>query len=77
MKTGFDTGKKIFKVHLDGYNFMPYFKGEAKQGPRDQGGNLNALRWNDWKLSFEVVDDVPRPQRGISRLARGRFRPGP
>jgi arylsulfatase A-like enzyme len=58
MKTGFDTGKKIFKVHLDGYNFMPYFTGEAKQGPRDviyyfdQGGNLNALRWNDWKLSF-------------------------
>jgi arylsulfatase len=58
MKTGFDTGKKVFKVHLDGFNFMPYFKGEAKQGPRDvihyfdQGGNLNALRWNDWKLSF-------------------------
>jgi arylsulfatase A-like enzyme len=58
MKTGFNTGKKTFKVHLDGYNFMPYFKGEVAQSPRDsiyyfdQGGNLNAIRWNDWKLSF-------------------------
>jgi arylsulfatase len=58
MKTGFDASKKTFKVHLDGFNFMPYFKGELKQAPRDviyyfdQSGNLNALRWNDWKLSF-------------------------
>jgi arylsulfatase len=22
----------------------------------DQGGNLNAIRWNDWKLSFAVQD---------------------
>jgi arylsulfatase len=39
-------------------NFMPYFQGKEKKGPRDsimyfdQGGNLNAIRWNDWKLSF-------------------------
>jgi arylsulfatase A-like enzyme len=58
MKTGFTAGGKTFKVHLDGYNFMPFFKGEAKESPRDsiyyfdQGGNLNAIRWNDWKLSF-------------------------
>jgi len=58
MKTGFAAGGKTFKVHLDGYNFMPFFKGETNQSPRDaiyyfdQGGNLNALRWNDWKLSF-------------------------
>ena len=58
MKAGFQAGGKTFKVHLDGYNFLPYFKGEAKQGPRDviyyfdQGGNLNAVRWNDWKVSF-------------------------
>jgi arylsulfatase len=58
MKKGFQAGGKTFKVHLDGFNFLPYFKGEAKQGPRDviyyfdQGGNLNALRWNDWKVSF-------------------------
>ena len=61
MKTGFAAGGKTFKVHLDGYNFMPFFKGEAKDPPRDsiyyfdQGGNLNAIRWNDWKLSFATT----------------------
>jgi len=33
MKAGFNAGKKTFKVHLDGYNFMPFFKGDEKQGP--------------------------------------------
>jgi len=53
---------KQFKVHLDGYNFLPYFRGQAKQGPRDsiyyfdQAGNLNAVRWNDWKVSFAVQE---------------------
>jgi arylsulfatase A-like enzyme len=62
MKTGFaGANGKTFKVHLDGYNFLPYFKGEEKQSPRDsiyyfdQGGNLNAIRWNDWKLSFATT----------------------
>ncbi|QIO31795.1 arylsulfatase [Bradyrhizobium sp. 1(2017)] len=58
MKTGFTANGKNFKVHLDGYNFMPFFKGETSTPPRDaiyyfdQSGNLNAIRWNDWKLSF-------------------------
>jgi arylsulfatase len=61
MKDGFAAGTKTFKVHLDGYDFGPYFRGEAKAGPRDalyyfdQGGNLNAIRWNDWKLSFAIA----------------------
>jgi arylsulfatase len=58
LASGTEANGKKFKVHLDGYNFMPYFEGKEKAGPReviyyfDQGGNLNALRWNDWKLSF-------------------------
>jgi arylsulfatase A-like enzyme len=61
MKTGFPAGNKTFKVHLDGYDFGPYFRGDTKTGPRDalyyfdQGGNLNAIRWNDWKLSFAIA----------------------
>jgi arylsulfatase len=62
MKAGFaGAGGKSFRVHLDGYNFMPFFKGEAQTPPRDaiyyfdQGGNLNAIRWNDWKLSFATA----------------------
>jgi arylsulfatase len=51
---------KRFKVHLDGFNFLPYLRGEQDKGPRDrlmyfdQAGNLNAIRWNDWKLSFAI-----------------------
>jgi len=54
---------KDFKVKLDGYNFVPYFEGKEKTGPRekiiyfDQGGNLNAVRWNDWKVSFAVASE--------------------
>ena len=53
---------KTFKVHPDGYNFLPYFKGEATKGPREeilyfgQGGELNAVRWNDWKVNFAGID---------------------
>ncbi len=55
---GITLNGKQFKVHLDGYNFLPYFQGKEKAGPRerifyfDQAGNLNAVRWNDWKVSF-------------------------
>ncbi|HEY1801539.1 MAG TPA: arylsulfatase [Terriglobales bacterium] len=61
LAAGFNTNGKTFKVHLDGYNFMPYFQGRQKTSPRDsimyfdQGGNLNAIRWFDWKLSFAVI----------------------
>jgi arylsulfatase A-like enzyme len=60
MKAGFTSGTKTFKVHLDGYDLLPLLKDEVKTGPRDsvyyfdQGGNLNAIRWNDWKLSFAI-----------------------
>ena len=59
---GYAANGKTFKVHADGYNFLPYFKGEAKKGPREeilyfgQGGELNAIRWNDWKANFAGVD---------------------
>ena len=47
-----------YKVHLDGYNFLPYLTGEADEGPRQEifyftdDGDLSALRWEDWKLVF-------------------------
>ena len=52
------VGDKTFKVHLDGYNFLPYFKGETNTGPRreffyfsDTGDLLN-MRYNNWKVVF-------------------------
>jgi arylsulfatase len=61
LQQGHKVGDKTFKVRLDGYNFLPFFKGEVQKGPReeylffDQGGNLNAVRWNDWKVHFAVL----------------------
>ena len=33
---GYKAGDKTFKVHLDGYNLLPAFKGEAKEWPRKE-----------------------------------------
>ena len=47
-----------YKVHLDGYNFLPYLTGKADKGPRKEvfyfsdDGDLTALRYKDWKLIF-------------------------
>jgi arylsulfatase len=60
--TGMQAGDKTFKVHLDGYNFLPFFRGEVASGPRheifyfDDGANLNALRYDDWKITFQVLE---------------------
>jgi len=60
--TGYQAGEKNFKVHLDGYNLMPFWKGEVQENPRneifyfDQGGNLNALRYRNWKLHFAYME---------------------
>ena len=49
---------KTYKVHLDGYNLLPYFKGEAKEAPRKEflywtdDGDLSGLRFNQWKIVF-------------------------
>ena len=32
LKQGYTANGKKFKVHLDGYNFLPYFKGETTEG---------------------------------------------
>ena len=60
--TNLKVGDKTFKTHLDGYNFMPFFKGEMARGPRheifyfDDGANINALRYDDWKISFAWIE---------------------
>ncbi len=61
LKAGHQANGKQWKVHLDGHDFTPYFKGQAKKGPREtifyfgQGGELNAVRWNDWKVNFAAI----------------------
>ncbi len=62
LKKGHKANGKTWKVHLDGYDFGPYFRGKTKKGPREeifyfgQGGELNAVRWNDWKVHFATLE---------------------
>ncbi len=59
---GYSANGRTFKQHLDGYNLMPYFKGEVEEAPRkeifyfDAGANLNAIRYADWKLHFTIQE---------------------
>ena len=55
---GHQAGAKNFKVHLDGYNFLPTLTGQDKKSPRKEifyfsdDGDLTALRYESWKLIF-------------------------
>jgi arylsulfatase len=58
LKKGLKVGDQTYKVHLDGYNLMPYLKGEIDDSPRKEflywgdDGNLVALRYAPWKVVF-------------------------
>ena len=58
LEKGHKVGAKNYKVHLDGYNFLPYLMGKSEAGPRNEffyftdGGNLSAVRVGDWKAMF-------------------------
>jgi arylsulfatase len=50
--------QKGFRVHLDGYNFLPYLTGQEDKAPRQEvfyftdDGDLAAVRYRDWKAVF-------------------------
>jgi len=58
VKKGYKIGDKTFKVHLDGYNLLPFLKGDEKVSPRraflfwSDDGDLMALRVDNWKVHF-------------------------
>ncbi|MHC4982921.1 MAG: arylsulfatase [Planctomycetota bacterium] len=58
LKKAHKVGNKTFKVHLDGYNFLPYFQGKVKKSPRREffywtdDGDLAGLRYDQWKVVF-------------------------
>jgi arylsulfatase len=58
LKKGYKCGSKTFKVHIDGYNLLPFLKGEVKENPRkgflywSDDGDLMSLRIGNWKCTF-------------------------
>ena len=61
---GYEADGKKFKVHLDGYNFLPYLTGQETTSPRieyfyfSDDGDLLALRYGNWKVQFKVQDEA-------------------
>jgi arylsulfatase len=57
-KKGHKAGTEKFKVHLDGYNLLPFLTTEGVKSPRegfmyfDDDSNLVAVRMNNWKIVF-------------------------
>jgi len=58
---GYSANGKNFKAHLDGYDQTELLSGKGP-GKRneifyfDAGGNLNALRYKDWKVHFTIME---------------------
>jgi arylsulfatase len=59
VKKGYKIGDKTFKVHLDGFNLMPFLKDEKVKCPREgflywsDDGELLAVRVGHWKATFQ------------------------
>jgi arylsulfatase A-like enzyme len=73
---GHQAGAKEFRVHLDGYNQLPYLTGGSEESARHEffyygEHELFAIRYQNWKIHFQIKDDwfggqsmrptVPRP----------------
>jgi arylsulfatase len=58
LKKGYKAGEKTFKVHVDGFNLLPYLTGQEEKSPRpgfiyfSDDGDLVALRFQNWKCVF-------------------------
>jgi arylsulfatase len=56
--TGYKVGNATYKVHLDGYNQLPYLTGQAEKSAREEffyfsdDGDLTGIRYDNWKAVF-------------------------
>ena len=56
---GHRAGGMRYRVHLDGYNFLPLFKGDVDEGPRNEfiytndTGQIIGIRDGDWKVVYK------------------------
>jgi arylsulfatase A-like enzyme len=58
LKQGHSAGDKTFRVHIDGYDLLPYLTGQVDRSPRpgmvyfSDDGDVLALRYDNWKVVF-------------------------
>ena len=58
LKQGHTAGDKSFRVHIDGFNLLPYLTGEVDKSPRQgfiyfsDDGDVLGLRFDNWKVVF-------------------------
>jgi arylsulfatase len=58
LKAGHSAGDKTFRVHIDGYNLLPYLTGEVEKSPRQlfiyfsDDGDVLGIRFDNWKAVF-------------------------
>jgi arylsulfatase len=58
LKAGHAVGETTYKVHIDGYNLLPYLTGDVDTSPRrgmvyfSDDGDVLALRFDNWKVVF-------------------------
>ena len=58
LKAGRTIGDVSYKVHIDGYNLLPYLTGEVDSSPRkglvyfSDDGDVLAVRFDNWKVVF-------------------------
>ena len=58
LKSGHQVGDTTFKVHIDGYNLLPYLTGEVEHSPRQgfiyfsDDGDVLGIRFDNMKIVF-------------------------
>jgi arylsulfatase len=58
LRNGHTAGDRTYRVHIDGFNLLPYLTGEAERSPRQlfvyfsDDGDVLAIRFDNWKAIF-------------------------
>ena len=58
LKSGHTIGDRTYRVHIDGFNLLPYLTGEVDKSPRQlfiyfsDDGDVLAIRFDNWKVMF-------------------------
>jgi arylsulfatase len=58
LKAAHTIGDRTYKVHIDGFNLVPYLTGEADKSPRNafiyfsDDGDVLGIRFDNWKAVF-------------------------